>query len=538
MTSAPTSRLAAGDPSGLEGILHQIEQAIDAAAAPFASWIEPIVFFTLPLPGPLADLPFVVIWLVSWAAIITVYLGFIQVRGLKTSFDVVRGTYSHEDDPGEISHFQALSSAVSGTVGLGNIAGVAVAVTMGGPGATFWMILAGLLGMATKFAECTLGVKYRTIHEDGTVSGGAFQYLPVAFSRFGRIPARVLTWMFGLAIFFFGVAGGNMFQSNQTYTIVRDTLGGEEGPLGGPGAALIFGVLLATGIAIVIIGGVKSIGRVTGRLVPAMGIIYLLSCLVVIAVNIDHVPAAFGEIIDGAFSPDGVIGGVVGALIIGFQRAAFSNEAGLGSAPIAHSAVKTRRPVSEGFVALLEPFIDTVVICTMTALTIVIAAPQSYTSLRSQVAEAAATGGEAPAPGGVTITAEAFATVLPAWDYVLMVAVFLFAFSTCITWAYYGEKAWHYMVGRSRVGDMIYRLIFCGFTTAGAVLNLTQVITIADSFLFVCGFINLLGVAFLLPKIREEMRLYLADRKAGRLDHLGVGEESDDASVTAREQGR
>jgi len=285
MTCAPTSRLAAGDPSGLEGILHQIEQAIDAAAAPFASWIEPIVFFTLPLPGPLADLPFVVIWLVSWAAIITVYLGFIQVRGLKTSFDVVRGTYSHEDDPGEISHFQALSSAVSGTVGLGNIAGVAVAVTMGGPGATFWMILAGLLGMATKFAECTLGVKYRTIHEDGTVSGGAFQYLPVAFSRFGRIPARVLTWMFGLAIFFFGVAGGNMFQSNQTYTIVRDTLGGEEGPLGGPGAALIFGVLLATGIAIVIIGGVKSIGRVTGRLVPAMGIIYLLSCLVVIAVT-------------------------------------------------------------------------------------------------------------------------------------------------------------------------------------------------------------------------------------------------------------
>ncbi|MDO5627722.1 MAG: alanine/glycine:cation symporter family protein [Mobilicoccus sp.] len=513
-----------------EQSLSRVEDAINNVFQPLTDWASTIIFFRVPLPG--FEVPFVVLWLIFWSVAITIYLGFIQVRGLKTAAEVIRGRYSHKDDPGEITHFQALSSALSGTVGLGNIAGVAVAVTIGGPGATFWMILAGLFGMASKFAECTLGVKYRNVHEDGSVSGGAFQYLPIAFKPFGSLPAKILTGIFAIAILFFGGAGGNMFQANQTYTIVRDTIGGEDGFLGGPGASLMFGLLLAFGVAIVIIGGVRSIGRVTSKLVPGMGILYLLSCAIVIAVNINHVPAAFAAIIDGAFNPTGVAGGVLGVLIIGFQRAAFSNEAGLGSAPIAHSAVKTRRPVSEGFVALWEPFVDTVIICTFTALTIIIAQPQLWLDLRSGI-EA----GEDVGIGGVQVTAAAFDTFMPGWSIFLMIAVALFAYSTLITWAYYGEKAWHYLFGRSKAGTTVYRVLFCMFTVAGAVLTLEAVLDFADSFLFVCAFVNLLGVAMLLPKIREEMKLYLQDRKEGKLAYLGTGERSTDADVAAREDG-
>jgi AGCS family alanine or glycine:cation symporter len=246
------------------------------------------------------------------------------------------------------------------------------------------MIIAGLLGMCTKFVECTLGVKYREVHEDGSVTGGPFKYLPIAFARLGAAPAKILTGIFAVALFFFGAVGGNMFQSNQTLAQARNVFGGDDGWLGSPGGSLVFGIVLAVLVGLVIIGGIKSIGRVTSRLVPAMAIIYITACLIVIFGNVAQLPEAIGEIITGAFQPEGVAGGAVGVLIIGFQRAAFSNEAGVGSAPIAHSAVKTRRPVTEGFVALLEPFIDTVIICTMTALTIVIASPQSWTDGRSR----------------------------------------------------------------------------------------------------------------------------------------------------------
>ncbi|WP_306304839.1 alanine/glycine:cation symporter family protein [Piscicoccus intestinalis] len=402
------------------------------------------------------------------------------------------------------------------------MAGVAVAVTLGGPGATFWMILAGLLGMATKFAECTLGVRYRRIGPDGTVHGGAFHYLPVAFERFGSVISKALTGLFAIAILFFGGAGGNMFQSNQTYQIVRDASGGDDSILASDGGALIFGLLLALGVGLVIIGGVKSIGRVTSKLVPAMAIIYVLSCLAVILINIGHVPDALGQILTGAFTPEGVTGGMIGVIIQGFRRAAFSNEAGLGSAPIAHSAVKTRRPVSEGFVALWEPFIDTVVICTMTALTIVIAQPQAWIDARQSP----------DAPAGVTITAAAFDTFLPRWDIVLALCVFLFAFSTVITWAYYSQQAWRYLFGRTRVGDLVFKIIYLFFTTIGAVLTLGAVLDFADSFLFVCAFVNLLGVGLLLPVIKQEMRDYLRDRKAGTLLQLG------DESVETVNEGR
>jgi AGCS family alanine or glycine:cation symporter len=505
------------------GWLAAIDNAINSAFAPITEVFSTIVFFPITVAG--VSFPFVVAWLIAAGVIFTIYFGVVQ-RHLKVSTDVVRGKFSSKDDPGEVPHFQALTSALSGTVGLGNIAGVGAAMALGGPGATFWMICAGLLGMATKFAECTLGVKYREVHEDGTVSGGPFRYLPIAFKKFGRIPAKILTGIFAVAILFFGAAGGNMFQANQTFAQVQNVTGGADGFLGSAGAALIFGIVLALFVGLVIIGGIKSIGATTSRLVPAMGAIYVTACLIVILTNLGQVPGAIAAIIDGAFSPEGLAGGVLGVMIVGFQRAAFSNEAGLGSAAIAHSAVKTRRPVSEGFVALFEPLVDTVLICTMTALAIVIAGAPS---LQAGIDQVQAGGG---APDGVILTSDAFATVLPWFPIVLAVAVVLFAFSTLITWFYYGLKAWEYLFGRSRLSDNIFRGIYLFFTVAGCVLTFSEVIAFADAALFVCGFVNLLGVYLLLPVIKRDMKEYLADRKSGKLHLLGA--EPTDGSTAVR----
>jgi AGCS family alanine or glycine:cation symporter len=491
------------------GWLASIESTINSWFEPIATWSTKIIFYPIPLFG--TEAPIVTFWLVAAALIFTIYYGGIQFRGFKTSLEVVRGRYSHREDEGEVTHFQALTAALSGTVGLGNIAGVGVAVVIGGPGATFWMIIAGLLGMATKFAECTLGVKYREVHEDGSVTGGPFRYLPIAFARLGRLPAKVLTGIYAVAIMLFGVAGGNMFQANQTFAQAQEVTGGDDGFLGTDGAALIFGVILAGLVAAVILGGIKSIGRVTSKLVPAMAVVYITACLIVILSNLGSVPAALGDIVSGAFNPSGVAGGVVGVLIVGFQRAAFSNEAGLGSAAIAHSAVKTRRPVSEGFVALLEPFIDTVVVCTMTALTIIIAAPTLYTDALDTVVN------PEDAPDGVVVTSEAFETVIPGFPVILAIAVALFAFSTLITWSYYGLRAWTTLFGRSSFSENLFKGIFCLFTVIGTVLSFDQVLGFADSMLFLCAFVNLSGVYLLLPVVKREMKEYLADRKSGAL---------------------
>ncbi|MBG6225806.1 AGCS family alanine or glycine:cation symporter [Arthrobacter sp. CAN_A2] len=496
------------------GWLAAIDEAINNAFARPTEIFSSIVFF----PITIGDLsfPFVVLWLIAAGVIFTIYFGVPQFRGLKVGYEVVRGRYSSKDDPGEVPHFQALTSALSGTVGLGNIAGVGAAMALGGPGATFWMVLAGLLGMATKFAECTLGVKYREVHADGSVSGGPFKYLPIAFSKFGAVPAKILTGIFAVAILFFGVAGGNMFQANQTFAQVQNVTGGEDGLLGSAGAALIFGLVLAGLVAVVILGGIKSIGATTSKLVPAMGIVYVTSCLLVILVNLGQVPAAIASIFAGAFNPQGIAGGILGVMIVGFTRAAFSNEAGLGSAAIAHSAVKTRRPVSEGFVALYEPLVDTVLICTMTALAIIIAGAPSLQSGIDQVQAGEGT------PDGVILTSDAFATVFPWFPVVLAIAVALFAYSTLITWSYYGLKAWEFLFGRGKTSELIFKVIFLFFTVAGCVLTFSQVISFADAALFVCGFVNLLGVYLLLPVIKREMKEYLADRKSGKLLILGV----------------
>ncbi|BBE24162.1 alanine glycine permease [Arthrobacter sp. MN05-02] len=474
------------------GWLAAVDEAINTAFARPTEIFSSIVFFPITIGD--VSFPAVVAWLILAGIVCTIYFGVPQLRGLKVGYEVVRGRYSSKDDPGEVPHFQALTSALSGTVGLGNIAGVGAAMALGGPGATFWMICAGLIGMATKFAECTLGVKYREVHEDGTVSGGPFKYLPIAFRKLGRIPAKILTGIFAVAILIFGLAGGNMFQANQTFAQVQNVTGGEDGFLGSAGAALIFGLVLAFFVAIVILGGIKSIGATTSRLVPAMGGIYVLACLFVIIVNVEQVPAAFGAIISGAFNPQGIAGGILGVLIVGFQRASFSNEAGVGSAAIAHSAVKTRRPVSEGFVALYEPLVDTVLICTMTALAIVIAGAPSLQAGIDQVQ------GGGDTPDGVILTSDAFATVLPWFPIVLAIAVILFAYSTLITWSYYGLKAWEFLFGRGKVAELTYKIIFLFFTVTGCVLTFSQVISFADAALFVCAFVNLLGVYFLLPR--------------------------------------
>ncbi len=507
--------VVAQDAEGVESNwLKSIEDGIDAVFRPITEFATSVIFFEVPVFG--TSLPVVTFWLIAAAVIITIYFRGIQFRSAPLSLKVVRGKFSRSTDPGEVPHFQALTSALSGTVGLGNIAGVGVAVTVGGPGATFWMIIAGLLGMATKFAECTLGVKYREVHEDGTVSGGPFKYLPVAFSRFGRLPAKVMTGIYAVAIILFGTAGGNMFQANQTFAQARSVTGGDGGLLGSDGAALIFGIVLALLVAAVILGGIQSIGKVTSRLVPAMALVYVLACLTVIGLNLGQVPSAIGSIVGGAFNPEGIAGGVIGVMIIGFQRAAFSNEAGIGSAAIAHSAAKTRRPASEGFVALLEPFIDTVIICTMTALAIVIASPQSWLDARDEVAET----GETTADG-VVLTSDAFATVLPWFPALLALAVALFAFSTLVTWAYYGLKAWTTLFGRSPFSERLYKVIFCLFTIIGTVLTFGQVLAFADAMLFLCAFVNILGVYLLLPVVKEEVREYLAAYRSGELAKEG-----------------
>jgi AGCS family alanine or glycine:cation symporter len=501
------SAMAAADESSW---VADVEEAIDSVFAPVSDAVSGVIFYEIDLAG--ATFPLIVGWLVLAALIFTVVFGFVQVRGFRHATELVRGKYGADDDPGEVNHFQALTSAVSGTVGLGNIAGVAVAVTLGGPGATFWMIVAGLLGMCTKFVECTVGVKYRTVHEDGTVTGGPFKYLPIAFARFGSVPAKILTGIFAVAIFFFGAVGGNMFQANQTLAQAQNITGGDDGWLASSGASLAFGIVLAILVGLVIIGGIKSIGQVTSRLVPAMAIIYVLACLVVILGNVTHIGGAFEEIITGAFQPEGVAGGAVGVLIIGFQRAAFSNEAGVGSAPIAHSAVKTKRPVTEGFVALLEPFIDTVIICTLTALTIVIAAPESWLNARDAIAA-----GESPNPDGVVLTSDAFESVVPWFPYVLALAVALFAFSTLITWAYYTQKAWTTLFGRTHRSERTFQVVFLVFTVFGSVVTLEKVLALADSMLFLCALVNIFGLYLLAPVVKRELREYWADRKAGRL---------------------
>lgn len=487
---------------------------VDEIVEPFSTGLQDIVFFNFEVGG--ASIMPIVLWLVVAGVIFTCYFGFVQVRHIRSATRLARGKYDQPGAPGEITHFQALSSAVSGTVGLGNIAGVAIAISLGGPGAVFWMLLCGVLGMATKFVECTLGVKYREIHEDGTVSGGPMYYLRKGLAELGRPKlGMVLAFLAPLMLLVFAFFGGNVFQSNQSASMLGAEVGGFFDSSAGQ---LTYGIFFAAVVFFVLMGGIKYIGRLTSVVVPGMGLLYILACLTVILMNITAVPAAIGDIVTEAFNPQGVAGGILGALIVGFQRAAFSNEAGIGSAPIAHSAVRTKRPATEGLVALIEPFFDTIIVCSMTALTIITVNGPLYQEAREIVAEGGSVGGTGY---GILITRDAFHEALPWFTGFLAAAVILFAFSTLITWSYYGLKSWQYLFGRSRTSDLIYKLIFCVFIVLGSVMALGMVVDMTDGFLFLAALFNIIGLYFLMPVVKKELAKaveYIRRRDAGESD--------------------
>jgi AGCS family alanine or glycine:cation symporter len=523
-------QLAAAQAQGLD-------ERIDEAFRPIADWWEWLVFYPVPLPPPF-NLPLVLVLLIVGATFFTVAFGFVNIRRFPLAIQVVRGKFDEielgpdhtephvgqaevnivegdlpdtirdESQHGEVSHFQALSAAVSGTVGLGNIAGVAIAIGIGGPGATFWMIVAGLLGMSSKFVECTLGVKYRDIDSNGIVHGGPMYYLSRGFRDINLGGAgKVLAVIF--AVFCVGGAfgGGNAFQANQATTQLTTML-----DLGSGGAVrTVIGVIMAVLVAIVIIGGIKRIASVTEKLVPLMAVIYIIASLVIILFHFTEVPAAIGQIISGAFTPEAGVGGIAGVIIQGFRRAAFSNEAGAGSAAIAHSAVRTKYPASEGLVALLEPFIDTVVICTMTAIVIVLFNMDNFFQYGGIID---ATGArnvmiDGQAVNGVDLTARAYNDVLPGFNAVLTVAIVLFAFSTMISWSYYGLQSWKYLFGRSRAADLSFKVLFCLFVVIGAAASLGSVLAFSDAMILAMVFPNMIGLFFLFPKVRDELARYL-----------------------------
>ncbi len=500
-----------------------LDQKIDEAFQPVSDFFSSVIFFQI------MGTPFVLILLVVSAAFFTIYFGFPNIRHFGTAINVVRGKYYEVDHPvveeaygdstpggdsietirdeseeGEVSHFQALATAVSGTVGNWNIAGVALAIALGGPGATFWMIICGFLGMSTKFVECTLGVQYRDIGEDGTVYGGPMYYISKGlkekgFQTLGKFAAALF------AIFCIGgsFGGGNAAQSNQATIVIKEMFGWES-----TAAGAIVGIVLAALVGIIIIGGIKRIASVTEKVVPFMAVMYVLACLYILGANFSLVDDAIALIVKEAFNPTAIgVGGVIGVLLVGFQRAAFSNEAGAGSASIAHSAVKTKYSASEGLVALLEPFIDTVLICTMTALVIIIFNFGGFFQYGGDGSGAVLIDGVAYEGAG--ITSKAFAQYIPYSDIFLTVAVVLFAVSTMISWSYYGLQSWKFLFGRGKAADLTYKILFLIFVVIGAAASMKSIWAFSDAMIFAMVFPNMVGLYFLFPVVKKQLRRYL-----------------------------
>jgi len=451
-----------------------------------------------------APLRLIVVWLIFGGVFFTLFMRFINVRGFIHAIALVRGKYAKPGSGGEVSQFQALTTALSATVGLGNIAGVAIAITIGGPGATLWMIMAGLLGMSTKFAECTLGVKYRKINEKGEVSGGAMYYLRDGLKK------RNLGWLghflavsFAIMVIGGSVGGGNMLQANQAFRQFQSFFPALRD------YGFWYGLAMAFFTGLVIIGGIKSIARVTARVVPFMALLYVGTALIIIGLNIENTGHAFSLIWNGAFSPDALKGGFIGVLIYGFQRGAFSNEAGVGSSSIAHAPAKTSEPVSEGMVALLEPFVDTVIICTMTALVII------YTGFAE----------DSQGFEGVELTSIAFGSVFKWFPYILLIAVTLFAFSTMISWSYYGQKGFDYLFGgysqklfnTRRVSDITFQLFFLFAVVVGASSSLNAVMDFSDMMVLCMAFPNIIGLLILAPEVKRDLKSYMKRLKSGEI---------------------
>ncbi len=532
-----------------------LDQKIDEAFKPVSDFFSNVIFFTIPFFG--TEAPFVLLLLVASAAFFTIYFGFPNVRFFAKAINTVRGKYEDiekhgaqnlygedgiaqgqdltnvdiedhlvqmendlavdgdivdtirdESSDGEVSHFQALATAVSGTVGNGNIAGVALAIALGGPGATFWMIVCGLLGMSTKFVECTLGVQYRDVGEDGTVYGGPMYYLSKGlgergYKKLGKFAAVIF------AIFCIGgsFGGGNAAQSNQATIVLKELFNMQSAASGA-----IVGLVLATLVGIIIIGGIKRIAQVTEKVVPFMAVMYVVACLYIIIANFSYVDDAISLIVTEAFNPKAIgVGGVIGVLLVGFKRAAFSNEAGAGSASIAHSAVRTKYSASEGLVALLEPFIDTVLICTMTALVIIIF---NFGGFFEYGLDVSTDGSGAVQIGnevvqGAGITAKAFAEYIPFSDVFLTIAVVLFAVSTMISWSYYGLQSWKFLFGRGKVADLTYKILFLTFVVIGAAASMGSIWAFSDAMIFAMVFPNMVGLFFLFPVVKKQLNRYL-----------------------------
>ena len=501
-----------------------LDQRIDEAFKPFSDAISSIVFFEV------FGIPFVLALLVLSALFFTLYFGFPNFRYFKTAIDIVRGKHDDVDhhtvgDPalaidgdikdtiedeskdGEVTHFQALATAVSGTVGNGNIAGVALAIALGGPGATFWMVICGLLGMSSKFVECTLGVEYRDVGEDGTIYGGPMYYISKGLKEKGfTILGKVAAVLFAIFAIGGSFGGGNAAQSNQATIVLKELIGLES-----TSAGAWIGVVLAVLVGIIIIGGIKRIASVTEKVVPFMALLYLMACLYIILSNFSLIDDAFMLIFKEAFNPTAIgVGSIIGVLLVGFKRAAFSNEAGAGSASIAHSAVKTKYSASEGLVALLEPFIDTVVICTMTALVIIIfnfGGAFEYGGTGSVIIDGVSY-------EGAGITSKAFAAYIPYSNVLLTIAVVLFAVSTMISWSYYGLQSWKYLFGRGRVADLTYKLLFLLFVVIGAAASMKSIWDFSDAMIFAMVFPNMIGLFFLFPVVKKQLARYLEAIKA------------------------
>ncbi|WP_422859464.1 alanine/glycine:cation symporter family protein [Flagellimonas sp. S174] len=506
-----------------------LDEKINEAFMPFAVWWEKLILSEVVLFG--TGIPLVLIVLIVGALFFTLYYGFVNIRHFTTAIQVVRGKYDelekdisllkpvvHEVDGdlkgtikdesllGEVNHFQALATAVSGTVGLGNIALVAVAISIGGPGVTFWMVLAGILGMSTKFVECTLGVKYRDIDKDGTVFGGPMYYLSRGLKEKGlRHFGKFLAIVFAVLCVGASFGGGNAFQSNQAAAQIIEAF-----ELSGPATGSIIGLVFAVLAGIVIIGGIKRIAKVTEKVVPFMAILYVGAALFIIISKIELIDDVFTLILSEAFEPVATVsGGFAGVLIQGFRRAAFSNEAGAGSAAIAHSAVSTAYPASEGLVGLLEPFIDTVLVCSMTAIVIILF-NMDGTFVYGNVVKGQALLQDGSRLGGVNITSMAFESSIKGSSYVLMIAVCMFAFSTILSWSYYGLQAWKYLFGRGKLTDLAYKLLFLVFTVLGAAITLDAVIKFSDAMILALVFPNMIGLMFLFPNVKKEFTNYLS----------------------------
>lgn len=475
---------------------------VDEAFGTLVGYVASVLFFDFGTSRWLGtSIPFVVVWLLCGATFLTLRMGFINLRGFRHAIDLTRGVYDTPGEPGEVSHFQALAAALSATVGLGNIAGVAIAIGTGGPGATLWIIMVGLLGMTAKFAECTLGQIYRVSDEDGHVLGGPMRYLQSGLKDIGLAPlGRVLAVAFMLLCIGASFGGGNAFQVGQSLEAIRgDVPILQEQPY-------IYGIIMAAAVGIVIVGGIKSIGAVAGKIVPFMCLAYVATALYILAVNASAIPGAATQIITEAFSPQAAYGGFLGVLVIGIQRAVFSNEAGVGSAAIAHSAAKTDEPVSEGIVALLEPFIDTVVVCTITALVVVVTGAYSAPEMADAVADSQ----------GAKVTLHAFVTGGHDWfRYILYFAVVLFAYSTCISWSYYGERCWVELFGART--SLFYKVLFLVFTVLGSIVTRGNILDFSDLMILGMSFPNLLGVFLLSGIVKRQLDSYWQKYKNGEL---------------------